>query len=471
MAREVDVAIIGSGTAGLSALGQVRKRTNNFVIINDGPYGTTCARVGCMPSKMLIEAADVYHKRHLYDAMGLRLSGTVDVDGRAVLERVRNLRDKLVRDVNRATKRLEDKNIPGRAKILAPDLLLVNGEEIRTKALVIATGSTPVIPEKWKSFGDRIITNSTLFEMKDLPESMAVVGLGAIGLELSQALSRLGVKVTGFDALNTIGGITDPEVSQSAVEIIREELPIHLESNVVLEDTDSGKIRVRSNDIEVVVDKVLVAVGRKPNTRGLALENLGVPLNSSGIPDFNPHTMQVGNLPVFIAGDVNARAQFLAEAADDGHIAGYNCVKDGVHSFCRRTPLGIVFTHPNIAAVGERFSNLDKDLIAVGSTDYSVQTRAMTAMTNKGLLRVYAEKDSGRLLGAEMVVPDGEHIAHLISWAIQRKLTVFETMELNFYHPVTEEGIRSALRRAARKVEKRESAPEVPPCSSVREDR
>jgi len=465
MPGKVDVVIIGSGTAGLSALGQVRKRTDNFVIINDGPYGTTCARVGCMPSKMLIEAADVFHKRLLYEEMGFRLSGTVEVDGKAVLERVRKLRDKLVKDTNRATIRLEqNKNIPGRARILAPDLVEVNGEQIKTEAMIIATGSTPIVPEQWKKFGDRIVTNSTLFEMQNLPETMAVVGLGSIGLEISQALSRLGVKITGFDALNTIGGISDPEVAEAAVEIIGEEFPIHLESRVTLEEGTSGRVLVRSDDIEVQVDKVLVAVGRKPNTEGLALENLGVPLNSMGIPEFNQHTMQVGDLPVFIAGDVNMRAQFLAEAADDGHIAGYNSVKDDLHSFCRRTPLGIVFTHPNIAAVGERYSSFDQSRVVVGSMDYRVQTRAMTAMRNRGLLRVYADKSSGKLLGAEMAVPDGEHIAHLVSWAVQRGLTVFETMELNFYHPVMEEGLRSALRRAARKVAKRESAPEVPLC-------
>jgi dihydrolipoamide dehydrogenase len=465
MAREVDVVIIGSGTAGLSALGQVRKRTDNFVIINDGPYGTTCARVGCMPSKMLIEAADVYHKRLLYGEMGFRLSGNVEVDGKAVLERIRKLRDKLVTATNRATIRLEQhRNIPGRARILAPDLVEVNGEKIKTGAMIIATGSTPIIPEQWKKFGDRIVTNSTLFEMQNLPKTTAVVGLGSIGLEISQALSRLGVKITGFDALNTIGGITDPEVAEAAIEIMGEEFPIYLESRVTLEEGKKGRVLVRSGNIEVQVDKVLVAVGRKPNTEGLAMENLGVPLNSLGIPEFSPHTMQVGDLPVFIAGDVNARAQFLAEAADDGHIAGYNSVKDDVHSFCRRTPLGIVFTHPNIAAAGERYSSLDQSEVVMGSMDYRLQSRAMTAMRNRGLLRVYADKSSGKLLGAEMAVPDGEHIAHLLSWAVQKELTVFETMELNFYHPVMEEGIRSALRRAAQKVAKRESAPEVPLC-------
>ena len=464
MPREVDVVIIGAGTAGLSALGHVRKRTDSFVIINDGPYGTTCARIGCMPSKMLIEAADIFHKRHLYEDMGLRLNGTVDVDGRAVLERVRGLRDRFVKGVRRATDNLGEKNISGRAKLLAPDLIEVNGEQIRTKALIIATGSTPVMPEPWKKFGDRVITSSTLFEMEDLPRSLAVVGLGAIGLEMAQAFSRLGVEVTGFDALSTIGGISDPEVARSSIEILKKEFAIHLESKVTLEEDGSEKILVRSDNLEVSVDKVLVAVGRKPNTEGLHMENLGVPLNRMGIPEFNQHTMQVGDLPVFIAGDVNTRIPLLAEAADDGHIAGVNSIKNRIESYCRRTFIGIVFTHPNIAAVGTKFADLNMDEIVIGSMDYSGEARAMTALQNQGLLRLYAEKSTGKLIGAEMAIPDGEHIAHSISWAIQRGLTVFEMLELNFYHPVTEEGVRAALRVAARKIEDRESGPETPLC-------
>lgn len=296
--------------------------------------------------------------------------------------------------------------------------------------------------------------------MEDLPKSLAVVGLGAIGLEMAQAFSRLGVEVAGFDALSTIGGITDPEVAASAIKLLGKEFPIHLDSKVTLEEDGSQRIMVRSGDIEVSVDKVLVSVGRKPNTAGLHMENLGVPLNKMGIPEFNEHTMQVGDLPVFIAGDVNTRVPLLAEAADDGHIAGVNSIEDTIQSYCRRTLIGIVFTHPNIAATGTRFADLDLENTVIGAMDYSGQSRAITASQNHGMLRIYAEKDSGKLIGAEMAIPDGEHLVHLISWAIQRGLTVFEALELNFYHPVTEEGVRAALRVAASKIEKRESGPE-----------
>lgn len=470
MKREVDVAIIGSGTAGLSALGQVRKRTDNFVIINEGPYGTTCARVGCMPSKALIEAAEIYHKRHLYQEMGFYLNGSIAVDGKAVMNRVRRLRDKFVAGVNRATDRLEGtKNISGRAKIFAPDLIEVNGEMIKTRKLIIATGSKAVVPASWKELGASILTSDSVFEIEDLPESLAVIGLGAIGLEIAQAMSRLGVKVTGFDALHTVGGITDPEVAKAAVEIMRMEFQIHLGAKVDLTGQYDGSVKVNWSGNSITVEKALISIGRKPNIEGLGLENLGVELDQSGLPVFNQHTLQVDNLPVFLPGDVNGRAPVLHEAADDGHIAGYNAMQplDNEHCFCRRAPIGIVFSHPNIAYAGKRFADLEMDEAVISGEDYTTQARAITAGENKGLLRLYASNVTAKIIGAEMIAPGGEHIAHMLSWAVQCGITVFEMLELTYYHPVVEEGIRGALRKLAAQIEKRESAPEVPLCSQL----
>ncbi|MBD3276973.1 MAG: dihydrolipoyl dehydrogenase [Candidatus Aegiribacteria sp.] len=468
--REVDAVIIGAGTAGLSALAQIRKRTDNFVIVNEGHYGTTCARVGCMPSKALIEAAAVYHERLLYQKMGLRLDGEIHVDGRAVMERVRKLRDGFVSGVKRATDSLDDQhNIPGHASILAPDLIEVNGMKIKTKSLIIAAGSTPVVPGPWKKLGDSLLTSDTVFEMEDLPESMAVVGLGAVGLELAQALSRLGVKVCGFDAADTVGGITDPEIAGVAEEIMQEDFPVHTGAQVKLSPSQNGGVLVEWNGERIQVEKVLAAVGRRPNTGDLGLENLGVELNDSGLPPFDENTMQVADLPVFIAGDVNQRAPILHEAADDGHIAGYNAMlkEDEKHRFCRRVPMGIVFTHPNIAYAGNKYGELKSEDTVTAEKDFSGQSRLKTAGINHGMLRLYASRSTAKLLGAEMIIPAAEHIAHSLAWVLEKELTVYQILHLPFYHPVIEEGVRGAVRKLAGKIQKKEPAPEVPLCGKL----
>ncbi|MFO7626303.1 MAG: dihydrolipoyl dehydrogenase [Candidatus Fermentibacteraceae bacterium] len=445
-----EVVIIGAGTAGLTALSQVRKRTGDFVMINHGPYGTTCARVGCMPSKALIEAAGIRHKTRLHGEMGLKPCEEPEVYGRKVMERVRRLRDQFVKGVLEATDGLGEKNIQGRAVILEPDLVEVNGRRIRARNIIVAPGSAPVIPAPWARFSGHMLTSDTLFEIEDLPESLAVIGLGAIGLEMAQAMSRLGVRVEGFDAAPAIAGITDPLVSERAVGILGREFPVHLETKVEIEQSGEH-VTVGGTPFR----KILVAVGRKPNIEGLGLENLGVQLDARGLPGVNPLTMQVENLRVFLAGDANGRAPVLHEAADDGFIAGRNAFEETPREYCRRVRLGIVFTSPDIAVAGVRYGEIKKESTAVGEVDFSGQGRAITAGENHGFLRVYADIDTGLILGSEMVAPHGEHMAHLLAWAIQQKLTVSEALRMPFYHPVVEEGLRGALRNAAARMKTR----------------
>jgi len=211
--RKVKVAILGAGTAGLTALGVVRKHTDDFVIINDGPYGTTCARVGCMPSKALIHVANDYHRRATFDSVGIRGGEGLRMDVGAALAWVRSYRDARVAPNLKATDRVGERNIPGRATFEAPDVLRVvradGGEErVRAEAVIVATGSSPIVPAAWRSFGDRILTTDTLFEQRDLPGRIAVVGLGAIGLEMGQALSRLGLEVTGFELRDVVAALS-----------------------------------------------------------------------------------------------------------------------------------------------------------------------------------------------------------------------------------------------------------------------
>jgi len=215
--RIVDVAIIGSGTAGLNAMAQVQQAGKTFVLINGGEPGTTCARVGCMPSKALIQVAEDYHRRTHLGKYGIDGHAEMTLDIPEAMAHVQDIRDTFVdRVLGSSTDDLpEDLFIQDNARFLEPTLLAVGKQRIRAAAVVIATGSTPLVPAAWRAFGDRILTTDTLFELDDLPQSVAVVGLGTIGLELGQSLRRLGVAVTGFDQQAHIGGTRDPEVNRA----------------------------------------------------------------------------------------------------------------------------------------------------------------------------------------------------------------------------------------------------------------
>ncbi|MCU7814662.1 MAG: dihydrolipoyl dehydrogenase [Candidatus Thiodiazotropha sp. (ex Rostrolucina anterorostrata)] len=458
--KQVDVAILGSGTAGLNATSKVGPSGKNFLLINGGEPGTTCARVGCMPSKALIQVAEDYHRRTHLDRYGVDGHTELTIDIPEAMEHVQDLRDNFVdRVLTNSTDNMGEKFVEAYAKFIDPHTLaLDNGDKVIAKKIVIATGSRPIIPPAWEVFGHKVLTTDTFFELEDLPKSVAVIGLGVIGLELGQSLSRLDIDVCGFDMAQTIGGASDPEVSKMALETIQREFPIYLGEAV--EMTEEGKqLRVTAGANSAVVDTVLASLGRTPNVENLALENAGIELDEQGIPLFNPNTMQCGSSHIFIAGDVNGERPILHEAGDEGKIAGYNAAHDEVVGFKRKVPLAINFCDPNICLVGASYSDLDLQKTAIGEVKLAPVGRAQIMGQSRGIIRVYGDKSTGIILGSEMITTRGENLAHLLNWAISQQLTVGDLIRLPFYHPVIEEALQAALNNLYAQVDVKNESP------------
>jgi len=255
--------------------------------------------------------------------------------------------------------------------------------------------------------------------------------------------------VTGFDALTRVAGITDAGINEQAIAILREEVPIHLGAPAKLRAAGK-RVEVRVGRVRIRVDAVLAALGRQPNVDELGLETIGIALDERGVPPFDPTTMQIGDLPLFIAGDAAGDVPLLHEAVDEGFIAGYNATRQQPECFRRRTRLAIVFTDPNIAVVGRPWSNLDEGEAVVGEVDLKNQGRLRMSGDDHGRIHVYADAKSGQLLGAELCAPRGEHIAHWLALAVQHQVTITDLLRAPFYHPVVEEGLRTALRSASK---------------------
>lgn len=462
---DVDVAIIGAGTAGLSACREVAKKTKRFVIIHDGPHGTTCARVGCMPSKVFIQIANDFHRRKVLQSEGISGGETLKVSLPEAMKHVRKLRDRFVGGVLKTIDELGDHLITGRAQFVEPGVLEVGGKnEIRAKKIILATGSQAILPKGWDQPDEQVLTTDTFFEQKDFHKNMAVIGMGVIGLELGQAMSRLGIHVSGVvGSRRFIGGLTDPEVNEYALQTIREEIELDIGNRTSVEKT-SKSLEIQFQGQTKNVDQVLSAMGRRANLQNLNLEAAGIQLHPNGIPSYNSQTMKIENHPVFIAGDVNAEKPILHEASDEGRIAGLNSVKEEgapLSAFQRRTPLAITFSDPNIAIIGKSFKDLKDREIVIGEVRFDGQGRSLVMSKNKGILRVYADPHSGLLLGSELFAPSGEHLAHLLAWAIEQNLTVFDVLSFPFYHPVVEEGLRTAIRSAASQVKIKKPSLEI----------
>jgi dihydrolipoamide dehydrogenase len=456
---ETDVAIIGAGTAGMSAYRAALEHTPRVLVIESGVYGTTCARVGCMPSKLLIAAAEAAHAVKDARRFGIT-AGPATIDGRAVMARVRSERDRFVGFVVDTVQRWpEAHRLMGQARFVDDHTLQVGKTKVRAQRIVIATGSRPDVPAAWRAaLGDRLIVNDDVFDWTDLPRSVAVVGAGVIGLELAQALHRLGVRVRLYGRGELVGPLTDPVLQALARQVFATVLPV---------STDLAQIEPRCEGEGVVVraigrdgsvneeafDWLLAATGRRPNVDQLGLEHTTLPLDERGIPVHDRRCAQVTGHPVFMAGDVNADRPLLHEAADEGRIAGGNAGRfPDVRMRPRSAPLAVVFSEPQIALAGASHAELCASDIAfeTGRVSFEDHGRSRVMGRNQGALHVYGEVGTGRFLGAEMLGPAAEHIGHLLAWSAQRGDTVQQMLDSPFYHPVVEEGVRTALRQLQR---------------------
>lgn len=463
--RDVDVAIIGAGSAGLSAWHAASKQSDSVVLIEGDEYGTTCARVGCMPSKLLIAAAEAAHHARDAHGFGVRVRGEIEIDGRAVMARVKHERDGFVSRVLESMQRIGAANLlQGHARFAAPHTLIV-GDHTRLEArnIVIATGARPSWPGFFEAAGDRLVVNDDVFEWHDLPASVAVFGPGVIGLELGQALHRLGTRLRVFGVGGALGPFRDETLRDYADRTFNESFYVDPDAKVEAIERDGDQVVVtfleRHSGARLTerFDYLLAATGRRPNVDGLDLDQAGLALDDQGVPHYNRFTMQCRNADdspshVFIAGDASQELPLLHEANAQGRIAGGNAGRyPALRAGQRNVALAIVFTDPQMATVGASRAELEQryggcDCIATGEASFEDQGRAVVMGQHRGMIRLYAEHGSGQFLGAELFGPRIEHMAHLLAWSLEQHLSVSRMLEMPFYHPVLEEGLRTALR-------------------------
>ena len=462
ISRQVDVAIIGAGTAGQNAFRAARKSTKNIVIISDGFWTTTCATVGCMPSKLLIAAANRAHEAKCSEQFGIHTE--VKIDGQQVMARVQSERNRFAGFVEQQVESWSaNEKISGRAFINKQGLIEVNNELIKADKIIIATGSTPFIPDGWtEKLGDRLLTSDTIFELTELPKSLAVIGAGAIGLELAQAFSRLGVAVTLFNRANRVAGLKDDAINTKAIACLSSELTMQLDSKIADVGTYAASNHEQTTAFINYTDSagqahewqgeyVLVATGRRNTLDQLGIEHLGVSLDDKNRPqDLDINTGQIGNLEVYIIGDANAHLPLLHVASNEGFNAGSAVCENNNDEYIRApaVPLSIVFCEPQIMTVGMSLPEIQAAALeyVIGKVSFDNQGRSRVMGVNCGLLHIYGCKQTDKILGASMVGPDAEYIAHILAIAITNDLSIKDVLETPFYHPTILEGLRTALR-------------------------
>ncbi|MEB3864922.1 dihydrolipoyl dehydrogenase [Acinetobacter sp. IK31] len=454
-----DIIIIGAGTAGISAYKEAVKHTNNILIINDGPWDTTCARVGCMPSKILISTANRMFDIQNAQEVALGVSAKINTD--QVMQHVQTLRDRFTQATLKDVEQWPTEHkISGKAHFIDAQTIEVNGQRYQSKSFILAVGSTPNYDKAWKEeLGNQLITTDQIFELKTLPKSIAVIGSGVIALEIAQAMHRLGVETTIFARSKRIGVLTSPKLQQLAQKELAKELKILFETlpSEVKCNSEEAILNYKLEEKEktLKVEYVLAATGRSSLLDTLKLENIDDSFEDIKLLPINAKTKQLEQYPIFIVGDAYTSTPLQHEAAHEGKKAVHNCLNyPQVNSIKTLTPLGIVFSDPEMAIVGQSSKQLKETGIdfITGEASYERQGRAIVLGKNKGGIEVYIERKSQKLLGAELFTEATEHMAHLLSWIIGEGLTLNDILGKPFYHPTLEEGLRTALKHARRQL-------------------
>lgn len=458
----VDVAVIGAGTAGMHAFSAARRAGAKVVMIDHGPLGTTCARVGCMPSKAVLHAGKRWSTlQDLLAPNGVKQLPPGHTTPQQLWQQALSTRDELVAGNVRQLEALGgDDLLLASAHFVSPDTVqLSDARHVQARAWIVATGSEAMRPAALQAeLGDTLITTDELFYLPTLPRSVAVMGLGAIGLEMGLALKRLGVEVVAAGRSAVLAKVADPEVAKAAESYFSQQLPMALgEKNIAAKLVD-GEVHFQAGALRHRAQYLLAALGRTPRLQGLDLAKAGVQFDDKGRPQMDSEILRCTGSQVFLAGDTAPGPALMHEAGHEGTLAAQQALRmlgDGdwkdIPQRHRTVPMGIVFSDPDIAEIGLRFDRLPADAV-IGTVHGPGSGRSKLMHAPHHVLRLYAERRNGRLLGASLLCAGGEHLAHQLAWAIQRQETVHSMLELPFYHPTLEEMIDTALRAMRREL-------------------
>src|SRR5688572_2714078 len=404
-----DLVVIGAGPGGYVAAIRAAQLGMNVGCIEKEPaLGGTCLRIGCIPSKALLESTELFHEAQTsFATHGIRVSA-VSVDLKAMLER----KDKIVATLTRGVDSLFKKNkvtrYAGHATVQARGKVLVEGaekNELIAKSILIATGSKPAPLPGVELDGDRIGTSTEALSYPEVPGHLVVIGAGYIGMELGSVWRRLGAKVTILEYFDRILPGMDSEIAAEAQKLFaRQGFEFHLGTKV-LSARRQGKqclVECKGSD-PIPCDRVLLAAGRVPNTEDLGLENVAIKLDEKG-------RIAVGedfatSMPgIFAIGDV-IRGPMLAHKAEEEGIACVEAIATGHGHVDYATIPGVVYTHPEIATVGKTEEELKKDNVPYrkGAFAFRANGRAHSLGQVDGKVKVLAHAETDRILGVHII--------------------------------------------------------------------
>ena len=450
MADTYDVVIIGGGPGGYNCAiraGQLGLKT--AIIEKRGKLGGTCLNVGCIPSKALLHASELFDAaKNNFAGLGIK-TGKVDLD----LGQMMAQKDEAVKGLTQGVEFLMKKNkvdyIKGFGKITGKGKVDVDGKTIEAKNIVIATGSEPANLPNIEIDEERVVTNTGAIALKDVPKKLIVIGAGIIGLELGSVWARLGADVTVVEYLDRIMPGSDSDVAKEAQRIFKKQgLEFRLGQKVTGVEKMKSKLKLmmepaKGGDEEVLeADAIIVAVGRRPFTEGLGLESAGAKLDKRGFVETDHFKAADG---IWAIGDCTHGPMLAHKAEDDGAAVAELIAGKAGHVDYDLVP-SVVYTNPEIAWVGKTEDQLKEAGIEFkkGKFPFQANSRARTNHETLGFVKILADAKTDRILGAHMIGVGVGEMIHEICVAMEFGAASEDVARTCHAHPTLSEAIRQA---------------------------
>ncbi len=435
-----DLMIIGGGSAAFAAAIKAAELGASVAIIEAGTIGGTCVNIGCVPSKTLIKAAEVCYK-----SAYPKFEGLTACPPPADWQRVVQQKDELVAAL-REGKYISVldaypaiKLIRGKARLTGGRGVSVNGDAYNPSKIIIATGSLPWPPLITGLKEAGYLDSADALSLPALPQSMIVIGGGAIGMELTQLFARFGVRMMMLEGQDHLAAVEEPEIGRAITEYLEGE-KIRVCTGVKINQIEraDGEYRVHAvinGKVEVcVAEQLMIATGRRANTDDLGLEEAGVRTGSKGEIVVNEH-LQTSNPDIYAAGDCTGDPMYVYVAAYAGGLAAENALRDAGRIYDLFALPRVTFTDPQIASVGlsEKQAREKGLSIKTSVLDLKNVPRAIVSRDTRGVIKLIAEKETGRLLGAHMLADEAGEVIQEATLAIRFGLTVQDIIET--FHP------------------------------------
>ncbi len=447
-----DLIIIGGGSAAFSAAIKASEFKKKVLMINEGlPVGGTCVNVGCIPSKTLIRAAEQFHISNYPGFTGIKC-GKSQIDFNDIIrqktELINGLRNAKYVDIIQ-----DDPNVTFKkafAKFFDKNTVEADGKKFTAENILIATGSTTFIPTIPGLEEAGYLTNENLYELKELPEHLIVIGGRYIALENAQMFARFGSRLTILQRSSRILYDEMPDVTETLRELLEAEgisilTDTKIKSVVKREGKTLINVTVNGNDQVIEGTHIFVATGRMGNTKGCGLEKSGIKIHSGSFIATNEF-MQTSIPNIYAAGDVTGEYLFVYSAAYEGSLAVQNMYDEIKTKKDYAIFPWVVFTDPQIAGVG-----MDESMAKNNKIEYEVSIiqlkdvpRSLAARNTKGFIKLIRNKENDKLIGARILASEGSELLMEISLAIKYGITVKELRKM--FHPylTLSEGVKLA---------------------------